>query len=83
MFLLRERLRKSDKQEKIASEIGYSKDEIAKFSEANLGLGCGNPVAMAEIKKGDTVFDLGSGAGFDCFWRPPASARAEKSWGWI
>jgi len=53
--------------EKIAEEIGYSKEEIAKFSEANLGLGCGNPTAMAEIKKGDSVLDLGSGAGFDCF----------------
>jgi len=54
-------------QEKIAEEIGYAKEEIAKFSEANLGLGCGNPVAMAELKEGDAVLDLGSGAGFDCF----------------
>lgn len=54
-------------QERIAEEIGYSKEDIGKFSEANLGLGCGNPVAMAEMKAGDTVLDLGSGAGFDCF----------------
>ncbi|HPN96270.1 MAG TPA: arsenite methyltransferase [Candidatus Moranbacteria bacterium] len=54
-------------QEKIAEEIGYSKEDIAKFSEANLGLGCGNPVAMSEMKEGDVVLDLGSGAGFDCF----------------
>lgn len=54
-------------QERIAEEIGYSKEDIAKFSEANLGLGCGNPVAMSEMKEGDTVLDLGSGAGFDCF----------------
>lgn len=54
-------------QEKIAEEIGYSKEDIEKFSEANLGLGCGNPVAMAEMKEGDVVLDLGSGAGFDCF----------------
>src|SRR4030042_5708297 len=60
----------------VAAEIGYSKDEIARFSEANLGLGCGNPVAMAEIKEGDAVLDLGSGAGFDCFL---AVARAGKS----
>lgn len=53
--------------EKIAEEIGYSKSDIEKFSEANLGLGCGNPTAMAEIKEGDAVLDLGSGAGFDCF----------------
>ena len=37
-------------QERIAEEIGYSKEDIGKFSEANLGLGCGNPVAMAEMK---------------------------------
>ena len=54
-------------QERIAEEIGYSKEDISKFSEANLGLGCGNPVAMAEMKAGDVVLDLGSGAGFDCF----------------
>jgi arsenite methyltransferase len=54
-------------QERIAEEIGYSKEDIGKFAEANLGLGCGNPVAMAEMKEGDTVLDLGSGAGFDCF----------------
>jgi len=54
-------------QERIAQEIGYSKEDIGKFSEANLGLGCGNPVAMSEMKEGDTVLDLGSGAGFDCF----------------
>jgi len=54
-------------QERIAEEIGYSKEDIGKFSEANLGLGCGNPVAMAEMKTGDVVLDLGSGAGFDCF----------------
>jgi len=54
-------------QERISEEVGYSKEDIGKFSEANLGLGCGNPVAMSEIKEGDTVLDLGSGAGFDCF----------------
>lgn len=54
-------------QERIAQEIGYSKEDIGKFAEANLGLGCGNPVAMAEMQEGDTVLDLGSGAGFDCF----------------
>jgi len=35
--------------------------------EANLGLGCGNPIAFGGIKEGDIVLDLGSGAGFDCF----------------
>jgi len=52
--------------EVITKSIGYS-DEDLKFTDANLGLGCGNPVAMGEIKEGDTVLDLGSGAGFDCF----------------
>ncbi len=51
----------------IAEEIGYSEEETGKFSEANLGLGCGNPVAMSRIKEGDIVVDLGSGAGFDAF----------------
>lgn len=53
--------------EKIAESIGYSTEEIGAASEANLGLGCGNPVAMSKIKEGDAVLDLGSGAGFDCF----------------
>lgn len=53
--------------EKISKMIGYSDDEIASFAEANLGLGCGNPVAMGRIRPGETVVDLGSGAGFDCF----------------
>ena len=47
---------------------GYSTDELAAAPDgANLGLGCGNPTALGEIKVGDTVLDLGSGAGFDCF----------------
>lgn len=53
--------------EQIAKSIGYSDQEIAIASEANLGLGCGNPTAMAKINEGDVVLDLGSGAGFDCF----------------
>ncbi|MFH0873763.1 MAG: arsenite methyltransferase [Candidatus Komeilibacteria bacterium] len=53
--------------ELIAKSIGYSDQEIGTVSEANLGLGCGNPTGMANIKEGDVVLDLGSGAGFDCF----------------
>lgn len=53
------------KSEDVALEIGYAKEELK--TPGNLGLGCGNPIALAEIKKGDIVLDLGSGAGFDCF----------------
>src|SRR5215469_7223842 len=48
--------------------MGYSEAELAAAPEgANLGLGCGNPQAIAALKPGETVIDLGSGAGFDCF----------------
>jgi len=48
--------------------LGYSADELAAAPEgANLGLGCGNPQAIAALGAGETVLDLGAGAGFDCF----------------
>src|SRR5215211_5903206 len=51
-----------------AREMGYSAEELAAVPEgANLGLGCGNPQAIAALKTGEVVVDLGSGAGFDCF----------------
>jgi SAM-dependent methyltransferase len=53
--------------EQIAKSIGYSDNELKKVGSANMGLGCGNPVALAHLKKGDTVVDLGSGGGLDCF----------------
>ena len=53
--------------DEIAHSMGYTDDEISVAADANLGLGCGNPVALSNIKKGDTVLDLGSGAGFDAF----------------
>jgi arsenite methyltransferase len=52
----------------VSREIGYKDDELKAVPQgANLGLGCGNPVAIASLKEGETVLDLGSGAGFDCF----------------
>lgn len=53
--------------EQISREIGYSDEDMEAVPDANLGLGCGNPTALGEIKEGDVVLDLGSGAGFDCF----------------
>lgn len=53
--------------EKLAKSIGYSDKEISAVPDANLGLGCGNPLALGDIKEGMIVLDLGSGAGFDCF----------------
>jgi len=54
--------------EDVSRRIGYSDEEMAAAPEgANLGLGCGNPVALASLNEGDVVLDLGSGAGFDCF----------------
>jgi len=49
----------------ISKSIGYSEEELKIVGEANLGLGCGNPLAFGKIKKGDIVLDLGSGAGID------------------
>jgi SAM-dependent methyltransferase len=52
----------------VSKKIGYSEEELGSVPDgANLGLGCGNPVALASLKEGEVVLDLGSGAGFDCF----------------
>jgi arsenite methyltransferase len=52
----------------VSEHIGYSKGELASVPEgADLNLGCGNPVALASLKEGETVIDLGSGGGLDCF----------------
>jgi SAM-dependent methyltransferase len=57
-----------DLAEDISRSIGYTEEELRAAPEgANLGLGCGNPTALASLKEGEIVLDLGSGAGFDCF----------------
>ena len=58
----------SDLITEISRKVGYGdKDLMAVPEGANLGLGCGNPLALASLRGGETVVDLGSGAGFDCF----------------
>jgi len=66
-----------DQAQDISKQIGYTEEELEAVPEgANLGLGCGNPVAVASLKEGEVVLDLGSGAGFDCFL---ASGRVGES----
>lgn len=63
----------------ISKKIGYSEEQLAAVPEAaNLGLGCGNPVALASLKVGETVLDLGSGAGLDCFIAANKVGRSGK-----
>ena len=67
----------SSDAEDISKKVGYHDKDLNSVPEgANLGLGCGNPVALASLKEGDVVLDLGSGAGFDAFL---AAARVGSS----
>jgi arsenite methyltransferase len=67
----------SPSSESISKGIGYTEQDLASVPDgANLGLGCGNPTALASLKEGETVLDLGSGAGFDCFL---SAAKVGKS----
>jgi len=62
-----------------ATALGYSaEDQAAAPEAANLGLGCGNPLAIASLKQGQVVLDLGSGAGFDCFLAARAVGKSGK-----
>lgn len=58
--------------EQLAAAIGYAQDELEVVPEgANMGLSCGNPTALASLKPGEVVLDLGAGGGFDCFVAGP------------
>ena len=60
--------RVDNKFDEASKNIGYTDKDIKEVPEgSNLGLGCGNPIALASLKEGEIVLDLGSGAGFDCF----------------
>lgn len=62
-----------------SGEMGYSLNEMNQApSESNLGLGCGNPLAIASLKEGEVVLDLGSGAGFDSFLASPRVGATGK-----
>jgi ubiquinone/menaquinone biosynthesis C-methylase UbiE len=71
-----------DEPDELAKHIGYSAEELARLPEgANLGLSCGNPNALAALRPGETVLDLGSGAGFDLFIAGPKVGSAGRAIG--
>jgi len=52
----------------VSEQIGYSKEDLASLpKDAEMGLGCGNPISFADLRVGEVVLDLGSGGGVDCF----------------
>lgn len=68
--------------ETVSSSVGYTPEELASVpAEANLGLGCGNPLRAANLQPGETVIDLGSGAGLDCFLAGVQVGRRGKAVG--
>ncbi|UCE95784.1 MAG: methyltransferase domain-containing protein, partial [Candidatus Bathyarchaeota archaeon] len=65
--------------EELSKKMGYTKEELSSIPKgSNLGLGCGNPVALASLKKGESVIDLGSGTGVDCFLASKKVGRGGK-----
>ncbi len=65
-----------------STKLGYSPEELVAAPEgANMGLGCGNPQLIASLKPGETVLDLGSGGGFDCFLAAKAVGEAGRAIG--
>jgi len=65
--------------QKQSGQLGYSEGEMSNApTGSNLGLGCGNPVAIASLKEGEVVLDLGSGAGFDAFLASPKVGKTGK-----
>jgi len=69
----------SGSAEDVSKKVGYGDKDLNSVPEgANLGLGCGNPVALASLKEGDIVLDLGSGAGFDAFLAAAAVGPSGK-----
>ena len=69
----------TSKAKDMSKTVGYSDAEMNAIPEgANLGFGCGNPVAIASLKEGDVVLDLGSGAGFDAFLASPKVGKTGK-----
>jgi arsenite methyltransferase len=65
--------------EQMSAIMGYSPEEIKEAPDgANMGLGCGNPIALASLRPGETVVDLGSGGGFDCFLAAKAVSRVGR-----
>ncbi len=66
----------------LAQQIGYTKEELEALpADANMGLSCGNPTIIANLKEGETILDLGSGGGFDIFLAGPKVGKTGRAIG--